>query len=71
MAIQHVIRTPDGGTREVTMTRGKAIRFHCLDCCGWDQIEVRLCTAYTCPLWPYRMGTAGVQKLPVADIIEA
>jgi len=34
----------------------KAIRQKCLDCsCGSDK-EVRLCTVYDCPLYPYRMG---------------
>lgn len=32
------------------------IRERCLDCCGFQQGEVRKCTAYKCPSWPYRMG---------------
>ena len=34
----------------------KSIRAHCLDCCVEQANEVRLCEAYTCNLWPYRMG---------------
>lgn len=34
----------------------KAIRAHCVDCCGGSTSEVRKCTAYRCPLWPFRMG---------------
>ena len=33
------------------------IRAKCLDCCGEQIIEVRRCTAITCALWPYRMGS--------------
>ena len=42
-----------GGER---MTPVKAIRAKCLDCCCGQVQEVRLCTAQSCPLWPYRMG---------------
>lgn len=34
----------------------KAIRAKCLDCCGYQMNEVRLCPATDCPLWEYRMG---------------
>ena len=34
----------------------RAIRAKCLDCCGNQQTEVRLCPAENCPLHPYRMG---------------
>lgn len=38
------------------MTRGKAIRAKCLDCCCGQQGEVRRCTAVNCPLWRFRLG---------------
>lgn len=38
------------------ITRGKAIRLKCLDCCGGNNAEVRRCPAINCPLWRYRMG---------------
>ena len=41
---------------EERITRGKAIRLKCLDCCGGNHAEVRRCTAISCPLWRYRMG---------------
>jgi len=34
-----------------------AIRAKCLDCCGGQPIEVRLCVAFDCPLWSCRMGS--------------
>ena len=34
-----------------------AIRAHCLMCVGWQAEEVRLCTAPTCPLYPYRLSS--------------
>ena len=34
----------------------KVIRKKCLDCCGFQQSEVRKCVSTSCDLWPYRMG---------------
>jgi len=33
----------------------KAIRAKCLDC-AYSASEVLYCTAYKCPLWPFRLG---------------
>lgn len=41
---------------EKRITRGKAIRLKCLDCCCGNSSEVRRCTCINCPLWRYRMG---------------
>ena len=38
------------------LTPVKAIRAHCLHCCGYSPKEVRLCTVESCSLYPYRMG---------------
>lgn len=50
---------------EERITRGKAIRAKCLDCCGGNHAEVRYCTATKCPLWRYRMGSE--KKAVAAD----
>lgn len=42
---------------EERITRGKAIRLKCLDCCCGNSAEVRRCPATNCPLWRYRMGS--------------
>lgn len=34
-------------------SRKAAIRCFCLECVGWNEAEARLCTAPTCPLYPY------------------
>lgn len=34
----------------------QAIRRKCLDCCGNQPSEVKLCETVTCPLWPFRAG---------------
>lgn len=39
------------------ITRGKAIRLKCLDCCCGNSGEVRRCEIRKCPLWRYRMGS--------------
>ena len=36
--------------------RGRAIRLSCLGCCNEQSVEVGLCPAKLCPLWPYRRG---------------
>ena len=38
------------------MTPIRSIRAKCLDCCCGSAMEVRLCPAANCPLYPYRMG---------------
>ena len=38
------------------ITRSKAIRLKCLDCCCGNSPEVRRCNITNCPLWRYRMG---------------
>lgn len=38
------------------LSRTKAIRMKCLDCCADQLAEVRKCPATNCPLWRYRMG---------------
>ena len=38
------------------ISRSKAIRLKCHDCCCDNMAEVRKCTATKCPLWRYRMG---------------
>jgi hypothetical protein len=41
---------------EERITRGKAIRLKCLDCCCGSASEVRRCESRKCPLWRFRMG---------------
>ena len=45
----------------------QAIRIECLDCCNGSAKEVRLCPAYACPLWPWRMGKATGQRRPAGE----
>jgi hypothetical protein len=40
----------------------KAIRKRCMDCCGYQAHEVRLCPAKKCALWPYRFGSSPVDS---------
>jgi hypothetical protein len=65
MAVKHTVKTgkmamigdrwqPE--TREVLLTRGKAIRLFCYECMGFQKSEVPRCTSLTCPLYPYRPG---------------
>jgi hypothetical protein len=38
------------------LTPIKAIRAKCLDCCGGQKAEGKLCPCEDCSLYPYRMG---------------
>lgn len=46
---------PSDGASQI-LTPVKAIRAHCLHCCGYSTKEVKLCTVTSCSLYPYRMG---------------
>lgn len=54
------------------ITRKKAIRLKCLDCCCDRANEVRLCTATNCPLWRFRLGREimGENPTDVQEIYE-
>lgn len=41
--------------RIAILTAAKAIRKHCIDCCGTAH-EVRNCVVFDCALWPHRFG---------------
>lgn len=56
MAIDHKIRTSNGGTEWKSLTPIKAIRKHCLECMGWQYSLIEGCTSPLCCLYPYRMG---------------
>lgn len=43
------------------------IRAKCLDCCGEQQEEVRKCVAFSCPNWPYRMGSNPFHTVKLTD----
>ena len=47
---------------ETKMNPVKAIRKHCIECCGGVQNEVKLCTVDHCDLYPFRMGTNPFRK---------
>ena len=40
----------------IRLTPIKAIRKHCIECCGGSHKEVRECNRVDCHLYPYRMG---------------
>jgi hypothetical protein len=42
----------------------RAIRAHCLDCCGGSAQEVGKCMALRCPSWPLRVGKSPWAKPP-------
>lgn len=65
LTIKHNVLKRDGTVEEMTITPRKAIRLKCLDCCCFQENEVRECSSTLCPLWPYRMGR-GDPEIPTA-----
>ena len=63
MPIKHKIRMKeDGKLKEVALSPNRAIHFQCIECMGWSSHEVKECTDYHCPLYPFRMGTNPSRK---------
>lgn len=54
--IKHLVRSKDGGTKEVSLSPLKAIRFNCLECMGFSASKVTRCSSPLCSLYPYRFG---------------
>ena len=54
--VRHKIHDGKGGSREVTLTPMKAIRYFCNECMCGSSEEIRKCTAPLCPLYPFRGG---------------
>jgi len=55
MAVRHRIRIDGkGNTKVLKLTRGRAIRYMCKECMGFNANVVRRCTAKLCPLYAFR-----------------
>lgn len=44
------------GSKRTPAPKTRAIRLKCIDCCGGDKKEVKLCPCTECPLWAFRLG---------------
>jgi hypothetical protein len=44
------------GNQTVNLNRKHAIRQRCLNCSGWNTVEVELCQQTDCQLYKYRMN---------------
>lgn len=55
MAIEHTFKVCEDEFTE-TLTKARAIRKHCLDCCSGYQGEVAKCNCPKCALFPFRFG---------------
>ena len=50
------------------ITRSKAIRMKCIDCCCGNRAEVRKCPSMDCPLYPFRMGNENKAKVLMMNV---
>jgi hypothetical protein len=55
--IKHkILVSPDNREETKNLTPIKAIRWKCLECCNFSNLEVRLCKIDNCALHPFRHG---------------
>lgn len=54
-------------TGKVIKNPVKAIREKCLDCCCWQEREVKYCTVTNCALFPFRMNKNPYRSLDISD----
>ncbi len=45
--------------------RAKAVKLHCISCCGGSPSEVTFCNILNCPLWFWRFGVPMTSKSAV------
>jgi hypothetical protein len=72
MAIEHTFIFKRGHKTK-KLTPLKACREKCLDCCAWNEAEVRKCPASDCVLYPFRMGNGhkNTFKNATGDVLNA
>ena len=61
--------TVAAGAGHKPMSPMQAIRRKCLDCSAGQIVEVKLCEAVTCSLWPFRAGRHPYTKTRVLEAI--
>lgn len=49
-------------------SKSAAIHAFCLECMSWQREQVRLCTSYACPLFPYRPYSSPEHAADGADL---
>ena len=68
MSEKHTIRTTDGGTIDVMLTRNQAIKAMCTECGGYGEMHPKDCPDKHCPLWIYRGKITLAYKSGDADV---
>lgn len=66
--VEHVIRTKDGGTKKVNMSRDTAIKLMCSECMGWEA-HPKECSDKFCPLYPYRGKKFTATRADVTEVV--
>jgi len=67
MAVKHTFIYKGGKSKTSDLSPVKAIKQKCLECSAWNHAEVRLCTAYDCALYPFRLGKDPSRKRVLTD----
>jgi hypothetical protein len=55
--VMQAVRTADGKTKVLELTRRRSIRLFCTECMGFQGGLVEGCTDKLCPLFPFRKAT--------------
>lgn len=51
--VKHKVKHKNGEVIELNLTRAKAIKVFCTECCGYEY-NPKECEIQNCALWPYR-----------------
>lgn len=62
--IKHKIKSKYGGLIEVNLTRNRAIKAMCTECCGWES-DPKDCPSIECPVYPWRGKILLAYKKPL------
>lgn len=72
MSVKHTIRVNgQGGTKEFNLNPIKAIKRHCMECYGFEELAgITVCPSTLCALWPFRLGKDESRKRVVKVLTE-
>jgi len=54
MKVEHTFRVGHRETKTEMLGRAEAIKWFCFECMGFSRVDIKDCTAPTCPLYVFR-----------------
>ena len=71
MTVKHQIKSASGKLQEVTLTRGKAIRYFCYECMGWQKQEGSQLHRSKLPVIPFQTAAERLRNAAKRGLIRA